>query len=186
MNRLHSFTLIELLIVVAIIAILALIAVPNFLEAQTRSKVSRVLQEHRTMATALEAYAVDYNTYPVREHTSFGNGVIGDTAMRILTTPVSYITTIPVDPFQIRVIVVQGTGYHLYCWERDPFAIETTHPSWAQRSPGPDHEWSWEGSEPWDTPLGPGQHYDPSNGTVSKGDIWRTGGAFARRGVSGW
>jgi type II secretion system protein G len=59
-----GFTLIELLIVVAIIAILAAIAVPNFLEAQVRSKVSRAKSDIRTMATALESYAVDNNGYP--------------------------------------------------------------------------------------------------------------------------
>src|SRR5690606_2741475 len=59
-----AFTLIELLIVVAIIAILAAIAVPNFLEAQTRSKVSRARTDMRTVATAMEAYAVDHNKYP--------------------------------------------------------------------------------------------------------------------------
>ena len=59
-----GFTLIELLIVVAIIAILAAIAVPNFLEAQTRSKVSRVKADMRTLATALEAYSIDGNNYP--------------------------------------------------------------------------------------------------------------------------
>ena len=38
---------------VAIIAILAAIAVPNFLEAQTRSKVSRVKTDLSTLATAM-------------------------------------------------------------------------------------------------------------------------------------
>jgi prepilin-type N-terminal cleavage/methylation domain-containing protein len=59
-----GFTLIELLIVVAIIAILAAIAVPNFLEAQVRSKVSRVQSDQRSMATALASYYVDNNGYP--------------------------------------------------------------------------------------------------------------------------
>ena len=62
----HGFTLIELLVVVAIVAILAAIAVPNFLEAQVRSKVSRVKADMRTVATALESYAIDNNgKYPI-------------------------------------------------------------------------------------------------------------------------
>src|SRR4030095_5642527 len=60
----RGFTLIELLIVVAIIAVLAAIAVPNFLEAQVRSKVSRTKADHRTIATALKAYRLDYNHDP--------------------------------------------------------------------------------------------------------------------------
>jgi type II secretory pathway pseudopilin PulG len=49
---------------VAIIAILAAIAIPNFLAAQTRARVSKVKGEQQTLATALESYFVDYNVYP--------------------------------------------------------------------------------------------------------------------------
>lgn len=107
MNRKHcAFTLIELLIVVAIIAILAAIAVPNFLEAQTRSKVSRSLADMRSLKTALEAYAVDYNHYPLvrmnieagLEEQLWGRG--GIHGVWDLTTPVAYMTSVNMaDPF---------------------------------------------------------------------------------------
>lgn len=97
-----GFTLIELLIVVAIIAILAAIAVPNFLEAQTRSKVSRLLADMRSMKTAIESYRVDTNKYPETDFgiESFTNGVPSAGAGLIrITTPISYMTTIPRSPF---------------------------------------------------------------------------------------
>jgi prepilin-type N-terminal cleavage/methylation domain-containing protein len=62
--RRRAFTLIELLILVAIIAILAAIAVPNFLEAQIRSKVAAARDEMHTLAAALEAYWIDQRAYP--------------------------------------------------------------------------------------------------------------------------
>src|SRR5512132_3191933 len=59
-----GFTLIELLIVIAIIGILAAIAIPNLLNAVQRGKQKRSMSDMRTMATAIEAYAVDNNVYP--------------------------------------------------------------------------------------------------------------------------
>jgi len=102
MRKTSAFTLIELLIVVAIIAILAAIAVPNFLEAQVRSKVSRVKADMRSIKTAVEAYRVDNNAYPfLRLYLGFTQTNRGGIhAVIDLTTPISYITSVDLaDPF---------------------------------------------------------------------------------------
>ncbi|MCC7391841.1 prepilin-type N-terminal cleavage/methylation domain-containing protein, partial [Candidatus Sumerlaeota bacterium] len=64
MRTAKAFTLIELLVVVMIIAILAAIALPSFINAQTRSKVSRTKSDLRTTSVGAEMYAVDNNQYP--------------------------------------------------------------------------------------------------------------------------
>jgi type II secretory pathway pseudopilin PulG len=53
------------LVLVAVIGILAAIAIPNMLTAMNRSKQKRSIADMRTIATAVESYAVDENRYPV-------------------------------------------------------------------------------------------------------------------------
>jgi prepilin-type N-terminal cleavage/methylation domain-containing protein len=56
-----GFTLVEIMIVVAIIALLAAIAVPNFLRARKRSEASRVLEDLRMIDSAIDQYAIENN-----------------------------------------------------------------------------------------------------------------------------
>src|SRR3954452_2679134 len=63
-TNLHSksaFTLVEIMIVVAIIALLASIAVPNFLRARKRSQATRILEDLRIIDSAIDQYAIENN-----------------------------------------------------------------------------------------------------------------------------
>jgi prepilin-type N-terminal cleavage/methylation domain-containing protein len=60
-NRRGGFTLVEIMIVVAIIALLAAIAVPNFLRARKRSQATRCLEDLRIIDSAIDQYAIENN-----------------------------------------------------------------------------------------------------------------------------
>jgi|SRR6202011_1293466 len=56
-----GFTLVEIMIVVAIIALLAAIAVPGFLRARKRSQASKILNDLRMIDGAVDQYAIETN-----------------------------------------------------------------------------------------------------------------------------
>jgi type IV pilus assembly protein PilA len=60
-NKHRGFTLVEIMIVVAIIALLAAIAVPAFLRARKRSQASRILNDLRMIDAACDQYAIETN-----------------------------------------------------------------------------------------------------------------------------
>jgi prepilin-type N-terminal cleavage/methylation domain-containing protein len=186
-----GFSLIELLVVVAILAILAAIALPNYKNAQTRSKVSRVKNDFRIIATALEAYHTDANTYPIHFSTNEHNGVFGEDTLGsnrvdVLTTPVSYLGTFPRDPFYFVAPkgepAGKGIGYFFYTWEtfnvygdnpwgpspRGPFSTFWQADYYALRSRGPNGDWDWSiGKEHYQLPWVDGWQYGCNKGDLS-------------------
>jgi prepilin-type N-terminal cleavage/methylation domain-containing protein len=63
-QRPAGFTLVEIMIVVAIIALLASIAVPGFMRARKRAQATRVLNDLRLIDNAIDLYAIETNKTP--------------------------------------------------------------------------------------------------------------------------
>lgn len=179
----RAFTLVELIIVVSIITILATLAIPHLLEAQTRAKVSRVKADHRTIVLALECYRLDENNYPP----SLNSTQLQE--MRPLTTPVAYISSIPLDPFVDKLTYIEKFREGPYDFIRyeqtfDPYPVLQTGGDVPYKasahyfllSVGPNRS-----QETYfilhEIPhfLFPNYSYDPTNGTISNGDIFTLG-----------
>jgi prepilin-type N-terminal cleavage/methylation domain-containing protein len=121
-SKRRGFTLVEIMIVVAIIALLAAIAVPGFLRARKRSQASRILNDLRMIDSALDQYAIETSrstgfVVAVADWTNYvkKNAILYNTGLSILGS--SYgsqtVDTIPQVPASDLAALsdVAGTGF---------------------------------------------------------------------------
>ena len=178
-KRNNAFTLIELLIVVAIIGILAAIAVPNFLNAMLRAKIANTQSDLRTMTDAMMQYHLDNNSYHAHRD--------GLSQQFQFPHPVPNLNAFLEDRFQDTALVRFGGGgagapgysasFSYYHWI--PY---NTHVDWWFKSGARSHPLVKEVHDTRNSGLvdgwGPagvrgGPPYDPSNGLLSIGGFFR-------------
>ena len=123
LNRKHAgFTLVEIMIVVAIIALLAAIAVPGFLRARKRSQASKILNDLRMIDAAVDQYAIETNrttgcTVAVTDWTNYvkKNGILYNTGANLFGTAygTQTVDTIPQVPAGDYAVLsdVASTGF---------------------------------------------------------------------------
>jgi prepilin-type N-terminal cleavage/methylation domain-containing protein len=121
-RRSDGFTLVEIMIVVAIIALLAAIAVPGFLRARKRSQASRILNDLRMIDSAVDQYSIETNrrtgdTVAVADWTNYvkKNAILYNTAQSVLGSAYGpqTVDTIPQVPASDLAVLsdVAGTGF---------------------------------------------------------------------------
>jgi type IV pilus assembly protein PilA len=81
----EGFTLVELMVVVAIIGVLSAVAIPNFKKYQAKSKTSEAKLQLSAMYTAQQSFYSDYDTYAVCLE-FMGYNPVNEVAQRIYVT----------------------------------------------------------------------------------------------------
>ena len=98
--KIHSgFTLVELLVVVAIVGLLSAVAIAAFSSSRVSSRDAKRQKDIKAIQTALEAYYSVYNRYPLSVAWSSSSNDLGrwDTLQNALRP---YLAGLPVDPAQ--------------------------------------------------------------------------------------
>jgi len=188
MEKREGFTLVELLIVVAIIAIVTGIAVPNVMSARIRARISGAKSEMGSIAILLEDYKMDNSgSYPLQPQPGLGTAhEIATASVAIDATTVAglgkliyptssdstpvYLSIIPGDPFNEKGKEDWNgsTGAHNHHYSY--FTSGDT--CWALVSWGPDKDSDISNyTEAKAAVLNGTNMYDQSKGLTSDGDI---------------
>jgi general secretion pathway protein G len=109
--RAKGFTLVELLIVVAIIGIIASIAIPNLMNAVDKGKQKRTMSDLRAIGSAVEVYAIENSMYPTAATAAAIKALIDPTYIKLMPSEDGWSNPIQVDS--------SPTGYTLYSQGKD-------------------------------------------------------------------
>lgn len=92
----RGFTLLEILVVVAILGLLAAIAISNLLAAVDRSRQKRTMENMRTLSIAWEARASDLDHYNAAGVYAFPPASVSPAELRALLSP-TYVRNVPTE-----------------------------------------------------------------------------------------